>query len=350
MPGSDPVKFLGNLQREAQQAMQACVTFSDLQAVKTQYLGPKSLLVQQLKGLRLLSPEEKAQQGKYINQVKRNLESMLDEVHRALQTREQLKKLGDTIDPSLPCCHPTIKPLHPLTQTRRRMVEIFKELGYMVAEGPELETEWFCFDALNVPPHHPARAEKDTFFFDDDTTVATTSKHAQGAYLLRTQTSTVQIRTFQKHPPPFRIVSPGRVFRRDTVDATHNFNFHQIEGLAIDKASSLVDLKATLNHFVHKFFGRSFKLRLRPSFFPFTEPSFEIDIFITNLGKLHNTWLEVCGCGMVNPQVLRNVQLDPNMWQGFAFAFGIERMAMLLYGIDDIRHFYQDDTRFLSQF
>jgi len=336
------------LQSTAEQAVRACDSFAELQAVKTRFLGSKSEIIGRLKALKDCDPTEKAQRGKVLNTVKTAIETVIAEQTKALQSCERLKKLGNPIDPTLPSPYPSAKPLHPLTQVRKRIADIFKQLGYSVAEGAELETEWFCFDALNAPENHPSRSDKDTFFLPTKE-VGTTSRKADEKYLLRTQTSTVQIRTLLKHKPPLKIISPGRVFRRDTDDATHRFNFHQVEGLCIDKNTSVADLKGTLDYFVRQFFGKDFKVRLRPSFFPFTEPSFEVDIFITNLGKFHNTWLEVLGCGMVHPNVFKNCGIDDN-WQGFAFGFGIERLAMLLYGIEDVRRFYQNDERFLAQF
>ena len=339
---------LENLQITAEQAVRACGSFAELQTVKTRFLGSKSEIIGCLKALKDCEPTEKAQRGKVLNAVKTAIETVISEQTKALQSRERLKKLGAPIDPTLPSPYPSVKPLHPLTQVRKRIAGIFKQLGYSVAEGSEIETEWFCFDALNAPENHPSRSEQDTFFLPTKE-VTTTSRKADERYLLRTQTSTVQIRTLLKHKPPLKIISPGRVFRRDTDDATHRFNFHQIEGLCIDKNTSVADLKGTLDYFVRQFFGKDFKVRLRPSFFPFTEPSFEVDIFITNLGKFHNTWLEVLGCGMVHPNVFKNSDLDTD-WQGFAFGFGIERLAILLYEIEDIRRFYQNDERFLAQF
>lgn len=338
-----------HLKNESLKAVDLCSSVSQLQEVKTQYLGPKSQLVACLKGLKALTPEEKISVGRNVNELKSILEQEIAKKAQQLRTQERLSKLGAPIDPSLLNPYAPMAPLHPLTQTRNRILSIFKRLGYAVAEGPEIETEWFCFDALNVPQNHPARAEQDTFFLHKKTCATTTPK-ADENLVLRTQTSTVQIRSLAQHKPPFRVVSPGRVFRRDTVDATHSFNFHQIEGLCVDKDISVADLKGTLDFFVEKFFGKRFETRLRPSFFPFTEPSFEMDIFVHDLGKFHDTWIEVWGCGMVNPNVLRNVGLDANEWQAFAFGFGVERLAMLLYGIEDIRRFYQNDVRFLSQF
>ena len=342
------MKNLEALQSTAEQAVCACNSFAELQTVKTRFLGPKSELIGCLKTLKDYDPTERARRGKGLNAVKTAIETVIAEQTRALQSRERLKTLGNPIDPTLPSPYPSAKPLHPLTQVRQRIAEIFKRLGYSVAEGAELETEWFCFDALNAPENHPSRSEQDTFFLPTKE-VATTSRKADEKYLLRTQTSTVQIRTLLKHKPPLKIISPGRVYRRDTDDATHRFNFHQIEGLCIGKNTSVADLKGTLDYFVRQFFGKDFKVRLRPSFFPFTEPGFEVDIFITNLGKFHNTWLEVWGCGMVHPNVFKNCGIDDDR-QGFAFGFGIERLAMLLYGIEDVRRFYQNDERFLAQF
>ena len=337
------------LREEALAAIEGCLNIAELQAIKTKYLGSKSQLVVALKGVKDLSPEEKSKMGQAVNGLKKVLEEAIASKGKMLANAERLKQLGNVIDPSLQTPYASSVPLHPITQASNRILAIFKQLGYAVEEGSEIETEWFCFDALNVPLNHPARAEQDTFFLRDKACV-TTSKKSQEDYLLRTQTSTVQIRSLAQHTPPFRVVSPGRVFRRDTVDATHNFNFHQIEGLCVDRNISIADLKGTLDYFVQKFFGKSFKTRLRPSFFPFTEPSFEMDIFVTDLGKFHNTWIEVWGCGMVNPNVLRNAGFGDGEWQAFAFGFGVERLAMLLYGIEDIRRFYQNDVRFLNQF
>lgn len=341
---------LEQLKVEALSVIQSCENVVALQEIKTKFLGPKSVLITALKNLKNLPLEEKIKNGKEINVVKVAIESSLIQKQGELHLQERLKKLGDKIDPSLLGPYSKTVSLHPLTQVRQRILSIFKQLGYSVTEGPELETEWFCFDALNVSKHHPARAEQDTFFLEKGKDVATTSRHADELYLLRTQTSTVQVRALESHTPPFKVIAPGRVFRRDTVDATHNFNFHQIEGLCIDKNISIVDLKGTLDYFVKKFFGKAFKTRMRPSYFPFTEPSFEMDIFVPKLGKFKNIWIEVWGCGMVNQNVLRNANLDPNEWQAFAFGFGVERLAMLLYGIEDIRRFYQNDVRFLEQF
>ncbi|MDR0756202.1 MAG: phenylalanine--tRNA ligase subunit alpha [Puniceicoccales bacterium] len=344
------VDVLTKLHKEASLAIEAVDSMPALQLVKTQYLGPKSALMAQLKTLSTLPNEQKVAIGQTINRIKQDLEQSLTRKGSSLQEKMQLVRLGNPPDPSLANPIHLQVPMHPLTQTRDKMLSIFTQLGFSTVEGPEIDTEWFCFDALNVPKKHPARNEQDTFFLHQSARVSSTSKRANENYLLRTHTSTVQIRTLLKHRPPLKIVSSGRVFRRDTVDATHNFNFHQTEGLCVSSKTNLLDLKGTLDFFVKAFFGETYKMRLRPSFFPFTEPSFEMDIFVSNLRKIKDTWIEICGCGMVHPKVFEAVGLNGQEWQGFAFGFGVERLAMLLYGIDDVRHFYQNDERFLKQF
>ncbi len=337
------------LESEVREALKKASSVQDSYALKTTYLGSKSKLVAALKGLRNLSAEEKISKGKYLNEIKEHIERLFAEHLEKINRQKQLSALGDIPDLSLPSpdnfgCSP-----HPLTQIQDKILAIFSKLGYSIMEGPEIDTEWFCFDALNVPENHPARNEQDTFFLPSQTHV-NVSKHGEENYLLRTHTSTVQVRTLLKNEPPLRIVSPGRVFRRDTVDATHNFNFHQIEILCVEEGITVADLKGTIDHFVHSFFGKNFKTRLRPSFFPFTEPSYEVDIFVPQLGNFKNRWIEVWGCGMVNPKVFDSVGYDNNKWQGFAFGMGVERLAMLLYAVEDIRRFYTNDVRFLRQF
>ena len=258
--------------------------------------------------------------------------------------------LGDMPDITLSPCVAPRGTLHPLTLTIRKICDIFKRAGFTVAEASDLETEWFCFDALNTPADHPARDAQDTLFMPRDAKVGNVSKHADELYLLRSHTSSVQIRAMLKEGAPIRIMAPGRAFRRDTVDATHSANFHQIECLCIDKDVKLTDLKAILDYLFKNLFGKSAKTRLRPSFFPFTEPSFEVDFMSSDIGRLSNKWIEIMGCGMVDPNVLKNVGLDPEIYSGYAFGLGVERVAMLMHSIDDIRHFYTNDTRFLRQF
>lgn len=327
----------------------------DFERFKATISGPNGKLTAAMKLMREVPKEEKPAIGKLINETKQQIESFYDDTLAAIERAEVAAKLGPAIDPTLPSPDSQPGSLHPLTQTRRRMVEVFRKIGFTVAESSEIETEWFCFDALNTPADHPARDEQDTLFVNDNTAVTNVSRHdadnaAGERYLLRTHTSSVQIRTMIAEKPPLRIVAPGRVFRRDTVDATHSANFHQFEGLCIDEDVTLVDLKAVLDFFVKELFGDRVEIRLRPSFFPFTEPSFEMDMRSPSFGKLSNKWIEMMGCGLVDPKVLEAVDLDPEHWSGYAFGIGIERIAMLLHGIDDIRHFYLNDERFLEQF
>jgi phenylalanyl-tRNA synthetase alpha chain len=268
----------------------------------------------------------------------------------AIEAAELSAKLGPAIDPSLPASESDRGTLHPIAQVREEMVGLFQRIGFSVAEATEVETEHYCFDALNIPEDHPARDMQDSYYLPKDLRMDNVSKHADEQYLLRTHTSTVQIRTMLDRKPPIRIIAPGRCFRRDTPDATHSANFHQIEGLYVDREVSLTDLKATLDHFVKTIFGPKARTRLRPSFFPFTEPSFEMDFYSPDLGKLSNKWLEIMGCGMVDPEVFKAVGIDPEVYTGFAFGMGIERIAMILQGVDDIRYYYQNDLRFLKQF
>ena len=303
-----------------------------------------------MKGMGKLPKEERPIIGKKINETKKALDAIFEKIDQFLEEKEIQDSLGEPIDPTLPSPDPEKGSLHPLTQVRRRMTDIFSKIGFTVAEEFEAETEWFCFDALNTPDDHPARDEQDTLFLSKGAIFKNVPKKENERYLLRTHTSTVQIRTMLKTKPPIRIIAPGRCFRRDTVDATHSANFHQFEGLYLDENVTLQDLKSVLDHLIKELFGNDVKTRLRPSFFPFTEPSYELDLNSPSLGKLSNQWIEVMGCGMVDPKVLESVEISSDKWNGFAFGVGIERIAMMLYGIDDIRHFYQNDLRFLKQF
>lgn len=289
--------------------------------------------------------------GKLLNEYKSAVEAEYAATLTRLEQAELAARLGPAVDPSLPTQVALRGSLHPLTRARRRIEEIFAKVGFTVAEGPEVETEWFCFDALNTPDDHPARDAQDTLLIPRGVSYGNISARGQERYLLRSHTSSVQIRTMLAEEPPLRIIAPGRVFRRDTVDATHSANFHQVEGLYVDRKVSITDLKALLDYFIKEVLGDSkVETRLRPSFFPFTEPSFEMDIRSENLGRLSGKWIEIMGCGMVDPKVFEAAGYDPNEWQGFAFGMGIERVTMIAHGIDDIRHFYQNDLRFLRQF
>ena len=317
---------------------------------KATFLGPNGSLTQFAKSIGTVPKEERPAFGKALNQAKGQVESLFQQRLAEIEEMEDLKSLGQKIDPTLPSVSPLQGGIHPLTKTRRRIISIFRKIGFTVAEATEVETEWFCFDALNTPDDHPARDAQDTLFFPPQSKWGNVQRKKDESYLLRTHTSSVQIRTMLREKPPLRVIAPGRCFRRDTVDATHSANFHQTEGLFIDHKVTVRDLKGVLDFFLRELFGDKVETRLRPSFFPFTEPSFEVDLKVPDLGKLSNKWIEIMGCGMVDPKVLGLVDIDPEEWTGFAFGLGIERVTMLLHGIDDIRHFYQNDQRFLSQF
>ena len=323
---------------------------AEFDSFKSTISGPKGKLTDVMKLMGKVPKEDKPAMGKKINEAKQLIQASMDEANKRIEESELLSSLGPTIDPTLPSPDSEKGVLHPIAQVRDQIVELFNRIGFAVAEGTELETEYYCFDALNIAKDHPARDMQDSYFMPDAIQMANVSKESDEKYLLRTHTSSVQIRTLLKEKPPIRIVAPGRCFRRDTPDATHSANFHQIEGLYVDKNVTLTDLKATLDYFVKMVFGDSAKTRLRPSFFPFTEPSFEMDFYSPNLGKLSNQWLEIMGCGMVDPEVFKSVGSDPNEYSGYAFGMGIERIAMILQGVDDIRYYYQNDIRFLRQF
>jgi phenylalanyl-tRNA synthetase alpha chain len=335
---------------EARAAAPALASRPDFEAFKARYVGPKGAFTTVMKSLGALPAAEKPAAGRLINQFKQQFESLFSETLARLDGAEMAARLGAAVDSTLPAPDSAPGLVHPLTQARREVCALFRKIGFTLAEGPELETEWFNFDALNTPTDHPARNEQDTFYLPDATPVGNVSRHDRERYLLRSHTSTVQIRTMLKEKPPLRVLAPGRTFRRDTVDATHSANFHQVEGLCVDKRVTVVDLKAALDYLVRGLFGPGAQTRLRPSYFPFTEPSFELDFTSPDLGKLSGRWLELGGCGLVDPEVLKTCGLNPNEWTGYAFGFGLERIAMVRAGIDDIRHFYQNDLRFLRQF
>ncbi len=321
---------------------QAPVDFADadnadaLEAVRVKYLGRQGSLPELMKQLGGVAAADRGRLGKLANEAKQAIQTALDSQKQKLES-VQADAARQLFDATLPGRRHKLGHLHPLTQITGRIVDVFQQLGFTVAEGPEVEDEWHCFDALNTPADHPARDLQDTLYLKD-------------GRLLRTQTSTVQIRIMESHKPPIRIIAPGRVFRRDEVDATHSACFHQIEGLYVAEKVSVADLKGTLEHFFRELLGPSTKTRFRPHFFPYTEPSFEIDFSAASLGIKGKEWLEIAGCGMVDPAVFKAVGYDPEKYTGFAFGMGVERIAMILHGIDDIRLFYQNDTRFLEQF
>lgn len=303
-----------------------------LQEFRVNLTGKKAALTALSKQMGSLDADAKKQYGAYLHDLRTRIGSALDAKAQSLAAAAMNAKLAsEQVDITMPARGATKGTLHPITQTTERMKQFFVQAGFSVATGPEVESDYYNFEALNIPGHHPARAMHDTFYFDTH-------------YLLRTHTSSVQIRTMEKSEPPIRIICPGRVYRCDS-DQTHSPMFHQMEGLMISKSSNFAELKGLIHEFLDAFFGKKMTVRFRPSFFPFTEPSAEVDILSDN-GK----WLEVLGCGMVHPQVLKNCGIDPNEYTGFAFGMGIERFAMLYYGIDDLRLFFQNDLRFLKQF
>ncbi len=335
---------------KAQSTIPLAQTKNEVAAISASITGPNGELTALMKTIPSLDKAERPVAGKLINMAKSKIEPMIAEAYDRIERAQMAEALGEAPDITLPNVDAPRGTLHPLTLTIRKICSIFNKIGYTVAEASDAETEWFCFDALNTPADHPARDAQDTLFLPRDAKFSNVPKHADELYLLRSHTSSVQIRAMLREGAPIRILAPGRAFRRDTVDATHSANFHQIECLYVDKDVKLTDLKATLDYLFKNLFGKSAKTRLRPSFFPFTEPSFEVDFMSDDLGKLSGKWIEIMGCGMVDPKVLANVGLDPEVYSGFAFGLGVERVAMLEHSIDDIRHFYANDVRFLRQF
>lgn len=331
-----------NLEALTQQALAAVGAAQDVAAldqVRVQFLGKKGEITSLMKNLGSVAPEDRPKMGAVINAAKDQVEDAISARKQLLETAALDARLAaETIDITLPGRGLQEGSLHPVTRTLERIEAHFAGAGYDVAEGPEVEDDFHNFEALNIPSHHPARAMHDTFYFD-----ATT--------LLRTHTSPVQVRTMEAQQPPIRIICPGRVYRCD-YDQTHSPMFHQVEGLLVDKNISFADLKGTIQEFLSVFFERDLTIRLRPSYFPFTEPSAEIDIewVIETPEGTKRRWLEVGGCGMVHPEVFRHVGIDPEQYSGFAFGMGVERLAMLRYGVNDLRLFFENDLRFLQQF
>ena len=335
-----------NLEPLANQARSAIVAAQDsatLEQLRVDYLGKKGQLTGLLKGLSNLTPEDRPKAGALINVVKQELQELIGERKTALDATAVKAKLEqESIDVTMPGRAKTIGGVHPVTQTIERMEDFFSAIGFDVVEGPEIEDDYHNFEALNIPAHHPARAMHDTFYVDEHT-------------VLRTHTSPVQVRVMESQEPPLRIICPGRVYRCDS-DLTHTPMFHQVEGLLIDEHSSFSDLKGLIEDFLRVFFERDLEVRFRPSYFPFTEPSAEVDIQCVNCGGKgcrvcsQTGWLEVMGCGMVHPKVFEAAGIDTEKYSGFAFGMGVERLAMLRYGVNDLRLFFDNDLRFLEQF
>jgi len=334
---------LARMFAEATAHLQAATDVATVEALRVHYLGKKGLLTDQLKHLGSLPSEQRPAFGKLVNDTKETLTVALTARRAELEAQAQAQRLGtEKIDVTLPGRGLRTGGLHPITRTLERLETLFTRMGFDIADGPEVEDDYHNFEALNIPPNHPSRAMHDTFYFD-------------AHRLLRTHTSPVQIRYMEHNKPPLRVIAAGRVYRCDS-DVTHTPMFHQIEGLLVDEQVSFTDLKGVLGDFLEQFFEQKLKLRLRPSYFPFTEPSAEVDISCVICGAKgcrvckHTGWLEVLGCGMVHPEVFRHVGIDSERWTGFAFGLGVERLAMLRYGVNDLRLFYENDLRFLQQF
>ena len=317
---------------------------ADLEALRIRYLGKKGELTAVLRGMGKLSAEERPVIGQIANEVREAIENELTARAQQQKTAALAARLAaEKLDVTVPGTVPEIGHIHPLDRVQRDMEEIFIGMGFDIVEGPEVEYDYYNFQALNIPPDHPARDTQDTFYITDN-------------ILLRSQTSPVQARTMEKRKPPIRIISPGRVYRSDAMDATHSPLFHQMEGLVVDKNVTMGDLKGTLEMFAKKMFGEETKVRFRPHHFPFTEPSAEVDVSCFACGGKGcrlckgEGWIEILGAGMVHPNVLRMCGIDPDEYSGFAFGMGVERVTMLKYHIDDIRHLDENDVRFLSQF
>ncbi|MFA5634401.1 MAG: phenylalanine--tRNA ligase subunit alpha [Anaerovoracaceae bacterium] len=335
---------LTSILKEAKDRLAEATTIAETEEVRVRLLGKKGQLTEILRSMGSISPEERKVLGQAANSVRSEIESMLEEKFAEVKNAARdLKFRAERIDVTEPGKQRPLGTKHPISVTIDEISKVFMNMGYSIAEGPEIETVYFNFDALNAAPNHPSRDMTDTFYIDDD-------------ILLRTQTSPVQARTLLKQKPPIKIISPGRCFRFDTPDATHSPMFHQVEGLLVDEGVSMADLKGTLDSFAKQLFGSDAKTNFRPHFFPFTEPSAEMDVSCFKCGGKGcrvckgSGWIEILGCGMVHPNVLDVGGIDTERYTGFAFGMGVERIAMLKYGVDDIRLFYENDMRFIEQF
>ena len=335
---------LESLRAAAISALESADAEQDIESLRVKYLGKKGELTAILKQMGGLSPEERPKMGQLVNEAKQELESRIAEKKQDMKAKAaSLKLKAETIDITLPGKVTRKGSLHPLSIVTNDMIDIFRSMGFDVVDGPEVETDHYCFECLNVPADHPARDMQDTFYLGKD-------------LLLRTQTSAAQIRTMENRKPPIRVVCPGRVFRADEVDATHSPVFHQMEGLVVDKGITMCDLKGVLEQFAREIYGPETKVKFRPSFFPFTEPSVEVDVTCSECGGKGcrvckgSGWIEILGAGMVHPNVLRSCGIDPEVYSGFAFGIGLDRTATTRHKISDIRLLFENDERFLQQF
>jgi len=337
---------IAQLRADFESEVATITTESDSTALRDRWLGRKNgIMTAEMKTLGALAPEERKAQGQKINDLKTQVEAALETLQARFSAEREAAQLAtESIDVTLPGRRIPAGHLHPITLLRQRIEDIFVSMGYEIEDGPEIETNFYNFDALNIPANHPARSPQDTFYI------------AGADLALRSQTSTMQIHAMQKRRPPLRVAAPGRVFRRDTPDATHNPMFYQVEGLLVDRNVTLGDLKGTVEEFVRRLFGPQTKIRFRPSYFPFTEPSAEVDYSCFKCGGTGcrickgSGWIEMGGSGLVHPNVLRAVDIDPQEFSGFAFGLGLDRLCALMYGLDDIRLLYENDARFLEQF
>lgn len=335
-----------NLLKKALQSLEKASSETDVDKVRVDYLGRKGSITKQLRGISQLDPEERAEQGAKLNEQKNQLQEAIEEKLKQLKAKQLDAEAAERPDMTVPGSGPQIGRLHPVEELQYDIIRLFWQLGFKAVTGPEIETDWYCFEALNIGPDHPARDLQDTFYLED------------GA-IPRTHTSSVQIRHMEEHKPPIRIIAPGKVYRNEDEDATHIWSFRQVEGLVVDEHISLSDLKGTLEYMLKGLFGEAAELRLRPNYFPYTEPSVEMDASCPLCEQSTRAqcrickgtgWVELCGAGMVHPQVLRNVGIDPEVYSGFAFGFGLERIAAIKYQLPDLRDLWRPNLEFLEQF
>ncbi|MEX0749154.1 MAG: phenylalanine--tRNA ligase subunit alpha [Candidatus Saccharimonadales bacterium] len=336
----------GDILKELNKKLKSAETAAEVEDLRVEYLGRKGVVTTELRGISELPEQERARAGQQLNKLKMDLQIALDKRLDDLQAKQLESESSEFIDMTRPGVGPAIGRLHPVESLQHEMVELFWQLGFQAVTGPEIETDWYCFEALNIGPHHPARDMQDTFYLENGS-------------IPRTHTSSVQIRHMETHKPPIRIIAPGKVYRNEDEDATHIWSFRQLEGLVVDRGISMGDLKGTLEYMLKGIFGEDTELRLRPNYFPYTEPSVEMDASCQNCNEASQAgcrvckgtgWVELGGAGMVHAQVFRNVGIDPEIYTGFAFGFGLERIAAIKYQLPDLRDLWRPNLKFLEQF